>query len=365
MNGKEVNYEYDSRNRLHLIRDEDNNIVERYRYNYGQEDNSLSATISISGGIIAGSSQRISADFDAYGETEIKWFDASGSLISTNKSFTYNGFSGTSSKTIRLVLVNPEYDAPYNGSASKTFYNEWSVNSVAGSSTICLVTDGEEIIPEGGGGGTSPEYYSITVSGGGTTCGYHSSSSSFTYQWQHNKNGVWSGFGTNSNSVELPESLRFTTGSFEVRVLVSNACDSKYSNAKTVTVESCGSGGGPGGGGCSEVISTTPSSIHFTNANQTHLSVTVNTSASGFSVSDNRSWISTSKSGSTFSVTVTGNSGQARGGTVTVTDSNGCTTSMTIFQEGQLGGDGCPPGCTYNLANQRCEDPNGDPCLQH
>ncbi len=243
-NGKITTYQYDSRNRLHLIRDEDNNIVERYRYNYGNEDNELNATIQINGSNVAGSSQTIKVvGINAYGPTEIKWYDSNGSLLSTSSSFNHT-FSGTGSKTVRLVLLNPEYD-PKTIYKSKTFYNEWSVGTIFGAGTIC--SDGNILEPvDGGSQSLETEYYFANVNTGGTTCGVLSGN--YSYQWQHNRYGGWSNFGSNSPEVELPTSLR-TIGSFKIRVVVSSNCGSKTSSEMTIDVEYCPGGGGPPGGG--------------------------------------------------------------------------------------------------------------------
>ncbi|MEO9869320.1 hypothetical protein [Ekhidna sp.] len=246
MNNKSVSYEYDSRNRLSLTRDEDSNIVGRYRYNYANENNELTGTIQINGSNLLGSTQNIRVvGLNAYGPTEIKWFDSNGNLLSTNSSFNYS-FSGTGSKSVRLVLLNPEYE-PKTIYGSKTFYNEWSLNSVLGDGTIC--SDGDVIQPIDGGNQTlSDEFYSISVNSGGTTCGVLSGS--YSYQWQHNKYGGWVNFGGNSSIVELPTTLR-TIGSFGIRVRVSSNCGLKTSGVKTIDVEYCpdGDDGDNGGGG--------------------------------------------------------------------------------------------------------------------
>ncbi len=243
---EKITYEYDSRNRLHLIRDNENNIVERYRYNYGNEINELSAEIVINGPILKNTSQNIRAkNIEAYGEVDVKWYDDQGTLLSTNKNFNHT-FSGPGSKTIRLVLISPEHDAPFNDEVSKTFYNEWSVGTISGNGTECRA-EGELEEPGGGTGGSAvPEYYAF-VSPGGTTCG--DLASGFSYQWQHNQSGGWASFGNNSPSAEIPNYLKISTGTFKIKVLVTSNCGTKSSPEKTITIENCGSGGGTGGGG--------------------------------------------------------------------------------------------------------------------
>jgi len=61
------------------------------------------------------------------------------------------------------------------------------------------------------------------------------------------------------------------------------------------------------------------------------------TSSESFTVSDNQSWISTSVSGNTVTISVTENTGTSeRSGTVTVT---GCETkTVAITQAGESGG---------------------------
>ncbi|MEM9896462.1 MAG: hypothetical protein AAF789_08835 [Bacteroidota bacterium] len=239
--GRKTSYEYDNQNRLHLIRNNESKIVERYRYNYANESNVLSAQVNIAGPNIAGREQTISlSDLKAYGETEIKWYDSDGDLLSTSTSFKHT-FSGAGAKTIRLVLLNPEYD-PLTINRSKFFYeNEWSLGEISGGEEICSVGG---ISPIGGSGSSTPEYYSIAVNFGGTDCG--TPSGDHSYQWQYHASGSWVNFGSNNSTVQLPDNLR-VPGSVQIRVRVDSNCGLKQSGVKTITVKNCAGGGGTSG----------------------------------------------------------------------------------------------------------------------
>lgn len=124
--GESVTYEYDDRNRLHLIRDKDNNIVKRYRYNYGLESG-LSATIIRTGAVLVGSTVQFSVgDLVTYGETEMNW-----SILEDGVTEVATGSGATIdlpitaadiTYTVKLALVSPEYDNPFNTEMSVTSY---------------------------------------------------------------------------------------------------------------------------------------------------------------------------------------------------------------------------------------------------
>ncbi|MEM6815072.1 MAG: hypothetical protein AAF600_11930 [Bacteroidota bacterium] len=67
-NNFKTTYEYDSRNRLRLILDQDANIVDRYRYNYGGQDNTpISADIEIENEIVRTPITFKATNISAYG----------------------------------------------------------------------------------------------------------------------------------------------------------------------------------------------------------------------------------------------------------------------------------------------------------
>ncbi|MEM9389423.1 MAG: PKD domain-containing protein [Bacteroidota bacterium] len=107
-------------------------------------------------------------------------------------------------------------------------------------------------------------------------------------------------------------------------------------------------------------ISVSPGSFEFSSSGGTK-TFNVTTSSSSYSLSDNKSWLSTSKSGSSFEVTCGTNGSNARSGKVTVTASGGCSRQVSISQRANTN-NSCPPGCVWSTSRNRCEGPDGLPC---
>ncbi|MBC6427303.1 MAG: PKD domain-containing protein [Ekhidna sp.] len=106
--GETITYEYDNRNRLHLIRDEDNNIIKRYRYNYGNERNTMSAAINVTAGTVyVGQRKSFSVSgLNHYGPAEYKWI-VNDIEVANGRSMSYT-FTTPGIKEVKFVVINAE-----------------------------------------------------------------------------------------------------------------------------------------------------------------------------------------------------------------------------------------------------------------
>lgn len=249
-NGRTVTNVYDSQNRLHLVKDQDGNIVKRYRYNLAGTDSPiLAGGIKISGSNLNGSTLTFEADFDSYGGHEMNEYhwDLDGTLYDNDEVSVSQSFS-TGMRNIELSVVNPEYAEPAVINTSIFIHDAyWSVGLIEGNGEIC--GNGGILSGEGpvGGGSLTPEFYSITLGVGGSLC---AQDGPYSTEWKYLSGINWVTFATDVNSVELPESLRLTNGSKQIKVEVTDACGTvKTSSTKFINVITCDPGGGGGGTG--------------------------------------------------------------------------------------------------------------------
>lgn len=114
VNGRETNYEYDNENRLHLIRDHEDNIIERYRY-YTDGDNT-----SVDFTVFTHSTSTVKTfsikDSEVYGTSnQFIWDLGDGTVVdnATDQVVTHN-YSQAGSYTVTLTILNPDYDEPFH-----------------------------------------------------------------------------------------------------------------------------------------------------------------------------------------------------------------------------------------------------------
>ena len=223
--GETMTYEYDSRNRLYLTRDSDNNIVERYRYNYGSETNEISASIAVSGYNKTGQSMTLKAtDVQMYGSGTFHW-DLDGTT-KTGQTVTHT-FSSAGDKDIKLSVVNPEYDAPLNVTRYIPIYDsDWGTSEIGGNTTPDV--------------GTIDSYFIFTTPGA-HTC---SDLQDFTYRWRYRNlpSGTFQDFSGNDSAIILWNFTSLTDIEFEVTV--TDQCGVSLTKTMTVDVQFSGFGGG-------------------------------------------------------------------------------------------------------------------------
>ncbi len=118
-NNKTTKYEYDHYNRLKLIRDHNDNIIERYRYNSIGEDNNLSSDFYVSAHTQDGITLAAPV---FYGQTLYSWDFGDGTKLNTNEPTITHSFSGKTSSNVSLTLTNPEYEASNLSSKTNKVY---------------------------------------------------------------------------------------------------------------------------------------------------------------------------------------------------------------------------------------------------
>ncbi|MEO1100154.1 MAG: PKD domain-containing protein, partial [Bacteroidota bacterium] len=109
-NNNDQDFEYDSKNRLKLVRDRDGNIVERYRYNY-RDIGEHNADFTWSGTELVGNQLTFTvlSEPASIGETKYYWDFGEGTVVETTSTSTNHTYSSSGSQTVTLVAVNPEF----------------------------------------------------------------------------------------------------------------------------------------------------------------------------------------------------------------------------------------------------------------
>ena len=232
--GETITYEYDSRNRLHLIRDEDNNIIKRYRYNYGVESNEIEGWVVRTGTTVPGETITFEAiDVEAYGDdalNEYKWTIDGTQYTGNPISHTFSS-QGTYNGT--LSIINPEYDAPKNIGVSTAIAASAYQPNIQGPTSY----ENCGHVP-----GTTVSYSIFYLITGMGIC-YDGSGSGGTHEWEYRSGtGSWSDLGT-ATSCTLPEGILYSEGDYEIRYTFTDECGYTYVDTHTLNVF-CNSGGG-------------------------------------------------------------------------------------------------------------------------
>ena len=204
INGYPQYYEYDNLNRLELIRDYEDNIVERYRYNYGKESGGIDAEIGISGSYEAGQTITFSAnEVKMFGPGEFNW-NIDGRIIENDGTAFQHTFLRSGTHWVRLEVNNPEYHGTRSHNKTITVYEESNPTICSPPSyDVCTNYQGydpNECTPQT----NSLEAKIVTVINGmnnAEAVDYH-------WEWRANiQSSGWSTFGDSSPVSELQESL--------------------------------------------------------------------------------------------------------------------------------------------------------------
>ncbi|NQZ76634.1 MAG: hypothetical protein HRT61_11095, partial [Ekhidna sp.] len=231
MNDRSIVYVYDDQNRLYYIMDDDDNILRRYRYNYGSEENKVSADIHISGTTLTNSFMTFSAqNVKMYGnEATYKW--RIGSTTYTGESIANIAFAEEGIKEITLNIINPEYDEPFEKTLSIAIVGSLRNPEIGGPSTFdkCL--------------GTGPIIFDLNASGGGAICFDGDGSGNYGEWFYKTSSGSYYSLGF---SGRFPDDLLQDPDTYTIKYVFRDECGNTYEDTHTFIVkdDSCN---GPGG----------------------------------------------------------------------------------------------------------------------
>lgn len=213
-----TNFEYNQFEQLKLIRDQDNNITNRYRYHYNNQSE-LSVDFTITGVPEVGVpvSYTSSLDQESIGANVYIWDFGDGQILQNAPKSVNHAYSNAGTFTVKLSKVNPEYGS-MTVTKQLTIYAapSVSINSSALSVDLCS--------------GNPPPTLTATPSGGcpGT----------YTYNWYYklSTNPSWISFGWNTSTVTFDAEFG-TVGVYDVKCVISDFCgvSSSDSNSNSIT----------------------------------------------------------------------------------------------------------------------------------
>ena len=262
-NGRVTTYEYDPFNRLRMVRDHENNIVERYRYHYASEGNpAISSTIGVSGYPLINTAQTFTSNNAAsfYGKTRYIWDFGNGVTQETSTNTTTYTYSTAGNYRVSVTLLNPEYSEPFQDVIYRNIFSSLNFAPEVCSNIVSwdrcnkrLVLEpcgpGMPVPPPLSGGGASGcasgcgSTYTCTnsapdvtfyVSGTGNHCG------SLTYDYEYSYNNTdWTDLPI---SDMIPSSWQTQERTYYIRCKVTDACNQTYTSntfVYTVTQAPC------------------------------------------------------------------------------------------------------------------------------
>ena len=275
-NGRKTSYVYDDQNRLLLTKNNEGNILKRYRYNYAtQQQETLGVSLRATSGYWV---KDIPITFYAtvsgseYGSVQYEWTDGS-TFSSRTITFEHAG-----PKSVSVDVFNLEHqDTKATDAMSFEIHNSIAGITLNGPSwvTYCEgVGEGGGLIGPNGEGSDGPSYDygsqdSRFIFGfeNGARC------VNYGYEYRHleykKAGGDWIQFASGSTvQAALPaEAFHLATENYtiEVRMTYKDLCGGEFVAEKSITVQPCGStdgdsggGDGDGGGGSTWALSMSP-----------------------------------------------------------------------------------------------------------
>lgn len=228
-NGIKKSFEYDDFERLEFLRDNSDNVLTKYRYHLasGNNSESITASIAVSGAVAVNSTVRFSTPIESrpYGMTYV-WDFGDGTQLTRTSPYVDKVYSVNGIRTVKLTKIHPEFGTAY---AETTIIVAPPVQALQVSicadgpvrADVCRLTTGADGYGTCTASGNNKYSYKtklkITTTGG---C-----SSSLSYQWQCKISGAstWINFGTNSSEVVSPY-LPPAVVTGDVRCIVTDAC---------------------------------------------------------------------------------------------------------------------------------------------
>lgn len=277
-NGRKTKYYYDDKNRLKMIKNHENEIIKRYRYNYAtEEQTSLSVHIASTGGYaLVDDRINFSATISgsSYSSPKFDWVGNS----STSSSATYT-WDSPGTKSVSVKVTDPEHpDVEKTDSYQLTVYE--SIADVVFNGPIWVrycpagFADGASGFEGTGSTETTLDYGSqFPYFGIGFTEGARCQSSGYKTRRIEYKTstGSWTELPAEGYLSHLPLSLfdnRSMDFTFDVRLTYEDNCGGRFTKTRTIDAfVDCGStgtgdgdgGDGPGGTGTSWTLGISPS----------------------------------------------------------------------------------------------------------
>jgi len=213
-------YEYDGTNRLTVSKDNNSNIMNRYRYHIKCEMESLTASITASGILVTGGNAYLSSSVDTrdYNDIQYTWDFGDGQTATTTSVGISHVYTTAGTFNVSLKKSHPEY-----GTATATKQVQISP---AVKVSVCAKgpawvdycsTNGSTFVEKYGTCGTATSTTLIATPTGG--CG------TITYEWQiQGAGGTWSTFGTTATVAAPAAFSNKTIGTYNVRCIATDSC---------------------------------------------------------------------------------------------------------------------------------------------
>jgi hypothetical protein len=219
-NGLSSYYDYDVFNRLKIVKDQDQNIIKRYRYHYQNETPAFRITANRLEAMANETFTFYATDVAAStgGNPRFVWDFGSGVVNDNNVTTVNHAYAAPGQYTVKLVALHPEY-GPVTRTLPVGVYAPMSLD-------ICV--DGPAYIDMCGiepvyyGGCTvnntnpwSPTEVSVSVMNG---C---PSTYSYYWEYQNYSYGYWTSLGTSPTANFYPPPVE---GTYEIRCTVTDGC---------------------------------------------------------------------------------------------------------------------------------------------
>ena len=193
-----VNYEFDKYYRLKMVRDQDNNVLQRYRYHY-RNQNEFTIDFVYHGIPLVNQSLSFNSlfEYEAIGTTNYLW-DFGDGTTAQGSSLVYHPFVTPGTYTVKLFKTNAEYGTI---SVSKQIViNPPPTVLISAASTNVDICSGD-----------GSANLSATALGG---C-----PASYSYSWYYQNGFSWIMFGDGANPY-----LYRPPGSYQVKCVITDAC---------------------------------------------------------------------------------------------------------------------------------------------
>ncbi len=237
-NGINTSYEYDSKNRLKLIKDQGNNILDRFTYHQFNEVKSLNGSMAIEGTPLIG----VSIQFNALntstneGKSKYIWDFGDGTIQSTFSTSITHVYSSEDLYSVKLVIENPDYNEVKElSSIFKVWENMATLNVCTGISQIDLCTgDQTTVTCSGSGSGSGP---TPTNPGGGSGTisaiaflNPGASCNNYNYSWRWRKvGGSWSYVTGSSATMSITQPS--VKGTYQFECTLTDDCSFSYTSS--------------------------------------------------------------------------------------------------------------------------------------